>query len=180
MSKRKSKKLATVGIVVLILLIVGALVSLVLHKSNVVGFDLICNNQTLSPEHAFYVDQGDVYIVNISVNSYDVKVVPNYNNDIVSFNVENITRTLKDVPDLTKYFITEKNEHSFVICLSKTLFDILSEIYTGYKVENVSSFCDYGTPILNLVVISQDGSEITIPLLVDNVNLTLNNSHIAF
>lgn len=180
MSKRKSKTLAIFLVIVLVLLIVGMVVSLLSHKQSDVDFSLVCNNQTLSADNAFYIDQYNVYVVDISISDYDVKVVPNYENDIVSFNVDHITRTLKDVPELTNYFIVDKKDDSFVVRFTKSLPDMLSEIYDGYTVENASHFSNYGTPILNLVVTEKNGANAIIPLLIDNVKIVFNYEHIAF
>ena len=191
--RKKNTAWKAVVCVLLILLLLGGLFA-VFRSCNITGqsftFSLRYDGDKLHADTPFGIDLDTNYRVEVadplgnalSDGSFTVKIVARpTDNENLYWRVDDMVRTIKDLPELTDYLLVEKGDNYFVLRMSLDFPEMLQDIYGDLKVTQAPSFVKIDTPIFNLVVTSATGSfSITVPLRVQYWSVRLSPSHIIF
>lgn len=195
--KAKHKKKTAIKIilcVLLVLLLLGGLLAVLRSCNGMRGtsltFSLLYDGEKVKAGAFFAIDINTDYKFEVvdplgkalSDGSYNVKIVARTtDNENIYFKVDNMTRTLKDLPDLTEYLVAEKGNDYFVLRLSADLPELLQEIFGDLKIAQAPTFADIDKPIFDMVVTSATGSfSITIPLFVGRPSVSFDITEIVF
>lgn len=165
MTKKSNSIVSSIVIVVLVFLCIGFFsVFTNGFTTGLKTFYLTYNGERIiNNRKDFEIFIGDSYKFDVKYTlggnaGYEVKVLPTDDRNLdFDFIVNGQIEHFSEVQDLTKGFLIEKNEDSFILSATKDIDEILRTVYGTDNMTEVESVVDTGKIYFTLQVMSVDG-----------------------